>query len=82
MISAPSTRLKHRMPMLKKLYETRNNTAINDAFDWRILFFREKFAKLGSRVQLSLWIIRENARNHFIGQLEYKEMSLNSEYHL
>jgi hypothetical protein len=82
MITALITYLKHGVPMLKKLYETGNNTAINNAFDWRIFFFREKFAKLGGRVQLSFRIIRENARNHFIGQLEYKKVSLNSVHRL
>lgn len=58
------------MSVLEELYKTRNNTAINDAFDWRIFFFGEKFAELRSCIQLSLWIVGEHARNHFIGQLE------------
>lgn len=63
------------MTVFQKLNKPRNDATLNDAFDWGIFLFRKKFTKLGGRVQLPLWILRKDAGDHLIGQLNRDSVS-------
>lgn len=64
------THLKHRLTSTQELHEPRHDTALDDAFDWGILFFRKQLAEFGRRVKLTLRVVGEHALDHFVGELE------------
>lgn len=59
----------------KKLNKPWYDTTFDDTLDGRVFLFRKKFAEFGSRVQLTIGIIGENARNHLFSQLKEKGIS-------
>lgn len=64
------THLKHSIIALQEGDKARNNAALNDAFNRRILLLGKKFTEFRGRVQLTIGIIGEDTRNHVVGELK------------
>ena len=61
--------LEQGMAVSKEIYEARNDPAVNNTLDWRVLFLRQKFAEFSCRVKLAVWIFRKDTCDHFLSQL-------------
>ena len=63
------THLEHRIASLKELDEAGDDSTFDDTLDRGVLLLGQELAESGSRVELTLRIVRENASNHLIGEL-------------
>lgn len=64
-----ATNLEHGLPVSQKLDKARDNATFNDFFDGWILLLGKQFTELCGRVELTIGIVGEDARDHLVCKL-------------